>query len=202
MEWYLIRHYIWEATKVFVPVLITVGAMWFIDNQNKKRWEKESYLKAIMQKEIEVINEFFNLKSIVSEIIHNRYIEKNTINDVKQLKEKLTQIIECSNNIGLGSRYLFAFGATTSLLRLAVTNQVSLQGVCDDLLNEWLSTPTASNKITLNESHLHSNEFLLDYQDIETFFIKEWDELINEDFCLGLSKYYTVKDNYTEQWKI
>jgi len=58
---YITIHNIWEITKVFAPVLITIGAMWFIDNQNKKRWLSEGYLKKKVEFEIKIRDKFYDV---------------------------------------------------------------------------------------------------------------------------------------------
>ncbi len=45
----------------FITGVITVFAMWSIDNQNKKRWMKEGYLKKNIEFEIQVCNKFYKI---------------------------------------------------------------------------------------------------------------------------------------------
>jgi hypothetical protein len=87
-----IRHYLWEIIKVFIPVLITVGVMIFIDWQNKKRWLNEGYLKRKIDLELKIkemllrINLQLNKFPSIDELsIINNKTEFNT-NDLKFLE--------------------------------------------------------------------------------------------------------------------
>lgn len=64
---YHIRHYIWEVTKVLIPVFITgfvtILVMRINDNRNKKRWLNESFIKHqndLIIKVNTLLIEFFN----------------------------------------------------------------------------------------------------------------------------------------------
>lgn len=151
MEQPQINHYIWELTKVFAPVVITILAMWFIDNQGKKRWKNESYLKLVTQKEIEVLDEMFKIKAILCELLNNKYLKESYISSVSTVKLKLNEIIKSSRIISNQTSYLFGIGHLKDAFRYTTLTFCNIEHE----VKSWLSlieqqAPTPTQPISPN----------------------------------------------------
>jgi hypothetical protein len=133
MEDYQIRHYLWEFAKVFCPVLITAGAMWFIDWQNKKRWLKDGYIKRKASIEIEIRQILLNIKRQLDLFPDLQELEriKNNLNDNDLLNiNKINNII--SETIGEMKEYKRASGF------LMDTGRLKDEYTIESLLDEYL----------------------------------------------------------------
>lgn len=107
---YHARHYIWEVSKVMIPVLltgfITFTAMKIADSKNKRRWLNDGHLKRKVELEIEIRKYLLGVKANTSngyEFLANWYqnqddADSGLIYDFNKNFENLVKYLQREDN--------------------------------------------------------------------------------------------------------
>jgi hypothetical protein len=181
MEDYQIRHYIWELSKVFCPVLITVLAMWFIDSQNTKRWSNDGYLKRKIELEIEIRKILLNIKKqidLLPKLNQFDYLinKKLTLQDLELLNE-------INSNIGIIHWRLFEKN----------TKKLNKDYNIEPLIDEYIIFYKAKKQTLIEfkdiyETFLNFNPIKNEYSDLQILD----EDLLNENLQEYLQTMYTT----------